>query len=124
MNVVDSSGWLAVYAETKDAAEFQRIVADAGSLIVPTISIFEIYRLVLRERGPTAARTAAASMAQARIVDLDIGLSIQAAECANKYRLAMADSIILATARKFNATLWTQDSDFDGIDCVRYLPRA
>ncbi|AGA35479.1 hypothetical protein TVNIR_3855 [Thioalkalivibrio nitratireducens DSM 14787] len=36
----------------------------------------------------------------------------------------MADSIILATAREFGATLWIQDADFEGIEGVRYFPAA
>jgi len=37
--------------------------------------------------------------------------------------LPMADSIILATARIHDATIWTQDVDFKGLDLVRYFEK-
>lgn len=54
------------------------------------------------------------------IVDLDSSLAFQAAELSVEHRLAPADSVILATARAFDAYLWTQDSDFEGLEKVQF----
>ncbi|MBN1381416.1 MAG: PIN domain-containing protein [Deltaproteobacteria bacterium] len=40
-----------------------------------------------------------------------------------EYQLPMADSIILATAQEFKATIWTQDVDFKDISKVKYFPK-
>ena len=58
------------------------------------------------------------------MVDLDSSLAIVAAKVSLDLKLPMADAIILATARRFGAVLWTQDVDFDGIPGVRYVARS
>jgi predicted nucleic acid-binding protein len=35
----------------------------------------------------------------------------------------MADSVMLATAREYDAVLWTQDSDFKSIEGVRFIAK-
>lgn len=35
----------------------------------------------------------------------------------------MADSIIIATTLAFDATMWKQDRDFEGIEGVQYIAR-
>lgn len=55
------------------------------------------------------------------VTPLDTELSLNAAKISLELRLPMADSIILATARAHNAVLWTQDSDFQGLEGVRYI---
>lgn len=120
MNVVDSSGWLEFYAGGANAAFFQAPIEAAEELIVPTISIFEVYRHFLRERGEQDALKAVGGMRGGTVVDLDHQLATAAAMLAHMHKLAMADGIILATARRFKATLWTQDSDFKELPGVTY----
>jgi predicted nucleic acid-binding protein len=124
MNVVDSSGWLEYFADGPGARHFELPLAAPERLIVPTISIFEVFRRVLQQRDETAALQAVALMRQGRAVDLDESLALDGARLAVVSRLPMADSLILATARRFGATLWTQDADLEGLEGVRYFPKA
>ena len=124
MNVVDSSGWLEYFGNGDNASFFAQPLADAPNLIVPSISIFEVFKRVLVQRGETAALQATALMQQGRVVELEPALATSAAQLSVQLKLPMADSIILATARQFNATLWTQDADFEGQPGVRFVAKV
>jgi predicted nucleic acid-binding protein len=120
MNVVDSSGWLEYLAGGPNATFFAPAVEATTDLLVPTLSIFEVFKRVLGQRDESLALQAIALMYQGRIVDLSAPLAIDAARLSRREALPMADSIMLATARAFGATLWTQDADFEAIPDVRY----
>jgi len=121
MNVVDSSGWLEYFADGPNAGFFAPVLADTGILVVPAISIYEVFKRILQQRDETSALEGVALMQQGTIVDLDASLALASAKLSVERKLPMADSIILATAQSYSATLWTQDSDFEGIDGVRYV---
>ena len=123
MNVVDSSGWIEFLGGGANADFFAKAVSDAPRLVVPTICVFEVCRWMRRELGERRALEAMALMQQGSIVDLDATLAMSAARLSLEMKLPMADSIILATARANNATLWTQDDDFAGIGDVKYITR-
>ena len=123
MNVVDSSGWLEYFADGPNAAAFARPIEATAKLVVPTLSIFEVFKRVLVQRSEDAALEAAALMRQGRVVPLDDALALEAARLSVEHRLPMADSVILATARAHKATLWTQDADFEHVNGVRYLAK-
>nr|WP_295662579.1 type II toxin-antitoxin system VapC family toxin [Polymorphobacter sp.] len=122
--LVDSSGWIEYFTQGANAAAFRPAIIATSDLIVPTICIYEVYRYVARVRDATSAARSAAAMMLAKVIDLDPDLAVMAAQLSAAHRLPMADSIILTTARKFDAILWTQDVDFAGIEGVRYLPKA
>lgn len=122
-NVVDSSGWLEYLADGPDADRFASPLGDTETLIVPSLSVYEVFKRVLQQRDETAALQAAALMQQGRVIDLDIGLAMVAAKLSLDHKLPMADAVILATARRFGAVLWTLDADFDGIPGTRYFAR-
>jgi predicted nucleic acid-binding protein len=119
LNVVDSSGWLEYFKGADRAKLFSDAVSDHYNLIVPVISIYEVFKKFLRERGELDAIEAVGTMLNGRVIELDLALTIEAA----KVGLPLADSIIYATARRFDATLWTQDEDFEGLPGVRYFPK-
>ena len=119
-NVVDSSGWLEYLAEGANAEFFAPAVEDTEHLVVPSLSVLEVFKWVLRERGEDAALQAAALMQQGQIVELDVALAIRAAKLGVEHRLPLADSVMLATAHAYDAVLWTQDRDFEGIAGVEY----
>lgn len=123
MNVVDSSGWIEYVVDGPNADGFERPLLEKHKLVVPTISISEVYRYVLRERGRPHALEVAAVMRQGNVVDLDAELAVEAAEQSTLHRLPMADAIIYTIARIHEATLWTQDADFQGLEGVQYLPK-
>jgi len=120
LNVVDSSGWLEFFADGPNAAFFEKAILATDELVVPTISLLEVFKRVLQQRGENAALQAVAQMRQGRVVDLDAELALRAAQTGLSHKLPLADSIMLATARAHDATLWTQDADFEGIEGVRF----
>lgn len=124
MNVVDSSGWLEYLAGGPNARHFAEPLAKVRELVVPTISVYEVFKRMSRERGKTAAYKAAGLMYQGRVVSLEGILAIDAAYLSGQRALPMADSIILATATFYGATLWTQDKDFAGIEGVKYFTKS
>lgn len=123
MNVVDSSAWLEYFANGPNAAFFAKAIESVEDLIVPSLSLFEVFKRVLQQRDENDALQAIAIMQQGRVVDLDGSLALSAARLSVENKLPLADSVILATAREYNATLWTQDADFKGLDEVRYRKR-
>ncbi len=124
MNVVDSSGWLDYFADGPNADFFAPSVEDPEQLIVPTISIYEVFKRVLQQTDEGSALQAVVAMQQGKVVDLSQPLALRAAAISHKLKLPLADSIILATARSYGATVWTQDADFEGLDGVRYIPKS
>ncbi|AJR16673.1 type II toxin-antitoxin system VapC family toxin [Leptospira interrogans] len=123
MNVVDSSGWLEYFAETKRAEYFAGAIEKTESLLVPVITLYEVFKKILLERGEDNALRAIAHMQQNKVVGLDASLAITAAKLSCDHKMPMADSIILATARQYNAILWTQDDDFKGLHGVNFFPK-
>ena len=123
MNIVDSSGWLAYFADEPNAKHFLIPLNDTASLVVPTVTIYEVFKVVLRESSENEALQAAVAMRKGTVVDLTAILAIAASKLSLEHNLPMADSIILATAKEFDATIWTQDSDFKNIDDVKYFPK-
>ena len=124
MNVVDSSGWLEFFADSANAAHYAAPLCDTAALIVPSITIFEVFKIVCRQRGEDAALQAAALMQQGTVIDLTPALATLAAKTSLDLSLPMADSIILCTARLHDATLWTQDEHFATIPGVLYFAKT
>jgi toxin FitB len=122
VNVVDSSAWLSYFAGDNNAAEFAAAVENPGELLIPSITLTEVFKCVMRQRGEDAALQVVAHMQQGKVVALDSGLAVDAAVFGLKYKLPLADSIIYATASRFSAVLWTQDADFKTLPGVQYFP--
>jgi toxin FitB len=123
MNVVDSSGWIEYFSEGKNADFFTTPIRDVDKLIVPTICIYEVFKRLLAECDEDSALLSVGLMLHGREVGLDRTIAIDAAQIAHELKLAMADSIILATARACNATLWTQDDHFKNIKGVKHIEK-
>ena len=122
MNLVDSSGWLEYFADAPNADFFAVPIEDVNHLIVPTLCISEVFKRIYQQRGENSALQAVALMNQGQMIDLDVSIALNAAKLGLDFKLPLADSIILATARAKNAVIWTQDSDFKGIENVKYIP--
>ena len=119
MNVVDSSAWLAYFADEPNAQHFASAIEAPDSLIVPSITLLEVFKKVAQQRGEGVALQYVAVMQQGRVVALDSTLALLAATLGKRHKLPLADSIIYATAQHGNALVWTQDADFEGLDGVR-----
>lgn len=123
MNVVDSSAWLEYFANGPNASFFAGPIEGTAGLLVPSLTIYEVFKRVLQQRTEDDALRAVAIMQQGSVVDLDTRLALSAARISLETRMPMADSVVLATARLHDASLWTQDADFEGLLGVRYRAR-
>lgn len=121
-NVVDSSAWLEYFADGPNADFFAPAIENTRQLLVPAISLYEVFKRVLQQRGEGDALQAVALMQQGRVVDVDGTLALSAARLSAELKLPMADSLILAAAQAHKAVLWTQDADFAAVPGVRYRP--
>lgn len=123
MNVVDSSAWLSYFANDDNAEKFADAIEDVENLIVPSVTLTEVFKVVCRNSDENKALIVIAHMQQGQVVNLDEELSLSAARYGLKYKLPLADSIIYATAQKFDAIVWTQDADFKNLVKVKYFTK-
>jgi toxin FitB len=123
VNLVDSSGWLEYLTDGVNAKIFESPLRDSANLLIPTICVYEVFKRILLEYGEERALDVIGLMSYGQVVELSRELSIEAARISVETKLAMADSIILASARLNNAALWTQDSHFKDIETVKYIPK-
>jgi predicted nucleic acid-binding protein len=121
VNVVDSSGWLEYFAAGANASFFAPAIKATDSLVVPTICMYEVFKRLLTQRGEEDALQAVGIMSLGILADLTREIAVNAAYISSELQIAMADSVILATARVYDAILWTQDADFKGMDGVQYI---
>src|SRR6185503_4916433 len=106
-----------------NAGFFAKAIESTRELVVPTLSIYEVFKRILQQRGEGDALQVVAAMHQGTVVDLSAAVALQAARLSIDLKLPLADSVMLATARAFEATLWTQDADFEAVPGVRYSAR-
>lgn len=123
MNIIDSSAWLEYFANSKSARHFSNIVEDPKNLIVPSVVVYEVFKKIIIERDYGTALKIVAHMQLGRVVDFNMELALMAASLSREHHLPMADSMILATARKYNAVIWTIDADFEGLEGVKYFKK-
>ncbi|MBK7766951.1 MAG: type II toxin-antitoxin system VapC family toxin [Sulfuritalea sp.] len=124
MNLVDSCGWLEYFAGGPNASFFAPAIEDTATLIVPTLCLFEVFKRILQQRNESDAMRAIGLMRQSRCVDLTDSLALGAALVSIELKLTLADSIILHTARRLDAVLWTQDAHFEGLPGVRFVRKT
>lgn len=123
MRVVDSSGWLEYFADGPNADHFADAIETPAELVVPTLSLYEVFRRILQQRNESEALQAIAIMQEGNVVELTSPIALSAARISTIVHLPMADSIMLATAYSYDATFLTQDSDFEGVEGVEYFPK-
>ncbi len=123
MNVVDSSAWLEYFGDGPNAADFAGAIEAADDRVVPTLTLFEVFKRVTQLKDEATALQAVGVMMQGRVVDLSASLAIEAGRLSLETSLPLADSIILATARSEGAVLWTQDAHFAKCEGVEYRRR-
>jgi predicted nucleic acid-binding protein len=123
MNIVDSSGWLEYFSDGPNAELFLTPLQEPSSLIVPTITIYEVFKVVLRETSENEALQSIAAMQKGSVIDLTAGMAMNASKLSLQHNLPMADSIILATAKTYKSIIWTQDSDFENFPSVKFFPK-
>ena len=120
MNVVDSSAWLEYFTDGPNAEYFAKAIEDVDNLLVPSITIYEVFKKVLLEWSEEAALQVVAQMKTGHLIELEEDLAIDAARLSVAHKVPMAGSIVLTTARAHAAWVWTQDDDFKGLSKVNY----
>ena len=120
---MDSSAWLSYFADDANAKKFSKPIEDIANLIVPSITLTEVYKIVLRQSSEDNALQAIAHMEQGKVISLNSALAVDAAKFGIELKLPLADSIIYATGQRFDALIWTQDDDFKGLDGVEFLAK-
>lgn len=122
-NVVDSSAWLEYFGDGPNASRFAPAIERVAALVVPSITLYEVYKGLDEQRGRATAQRGVAQMMQGQVIDLDSHVALTAAQTSRAEHLPMADSIILATTRLHGAELWTQDEHFENKPGVHYFPK-
>jgi predicted nucleic acid-binding protein len=123
MNVVDSSAWLEYFIEGKNADFFAPAIEDTANLVVPVICVYEVFKRILQNQGIGVAEMRVADLYKGKLIDLTVSLALSAAQISADLKMPMADSLILATARAHQATLWTQDEHFKDLPEVKYIEK-
>lgn len=124
MIIIDSSGWLEYFTDGPNADHFEKIILKhSKEIVIPTIILYEIFKRILTDKDEEKALHTIGQLKEYKIVPLDEDISLSAAKIGKRHKLAMADSCIYATAKKFKATIWTQDEDFKDLENVEYIER-
>ena len=119
-NVVDSSGWIEYFLDTRRADIFAHAIEATAHLIVPAISFYEVHRFLSRTVSPQEVEEALDVMRRGRVIELTDARAIAASKTAQAHQLAMADAVMYAAAVEFSAQFWTQDVDYKGLPLVQY----
>jgi predicted nucleic acid-binding protein len=124
MRLVDTCGWLEYFTAGPLADAYEPLVSSGTKrLFVPTLVLYETYKFLRRTAGEEVALQAVAQQRACRVVDLDVSLSLEAADFSLQHRLAMADAVVYATAQHFRAELVTSDAELKGLPGVRFIPK-
>lgn len=123
MNIVDSSCWLEFFSGSAVGDKVSGVIINTKELLVPSITLYEVFKKILIELDEDKGLLAVAHMKQGNVIELDSDLAIYAAKIGKEYQLALADSIVYAVAKRYNATLWTQDKHFRDLDNVKYFEK-
>lgn len=123
MILVDSSGWIEFFTGGENAGRYGSYLEETSQVVTPTVVLYEVYKIVKRERTEEEALLAVAQIQKTRLIPLSESLALAAADVSLEFRLAMADSVVYATARAENAELVTSDKDLHGLPGVMYLPK-
>ncbi|HWF43790.1 MAG TPA: type II toxin-antitoxin system VapC family toxin [Candidatus Kapabacteria bacterium] len=120
MNVVDSSAWLEFFRNGPNLDFFSSSIRDVHNLIVPTITLFEVYKRMHQVSDEATAFRCIHVMRRGNVVPLDNSLALQSARYSIEKKLPLADSIIYTTAILYKAVLWTQEAHFKRMAGVEF----
>lgn len=124
MNVVDASGWLEYFADGPDAAFIAQTLQETDRLVVPVVTILEVFERICRRHGEGEALQAAAAMQQGAVVPLDTSLALEAGRLAVEHRVSPVVGAVLAAAARYDARVWTLDENLRQIPGVHYRART
>ena len=102
-------------ANRPKARRFATYIEGREPLLVSAIEVYEVYKVIRRDLSEERAIEAVSVLRRATIAAVDEPLALEAADLSLAHGLAMADSLVYATARRHGATLVTGDADFEGL---------
>lgn len=120
MLLVDSSGWLEFFMEGPLAGTYAQHLKHPNEVLTPTVVLYEVYKIIKRQRSEEEALTVAAQMGKTQLVPLNDTIALTAADASLTYQIAMADAIVYATALTHKAKLVTSDADLAPLPGVIY----
>ena len=123
MTLVDSSGWLEFFTGGPLADRYAQHLKDLDAIVTPTVVVYEVYKVIKRQRGEEEALAATAQLGKTRLIPLTDTIALTAADVSLAHQLAMADAIVYATSLSEGATLITSDSDLAALPGVVYLKK-
>jgi len=123
--LIDSYGWIEYFGEGPLADSYAAFIekADEKGTVTPTIVIYEVYTKIKSIGGEEKALEAYAQMSRTKIIDLTSSLCLEAADISVGFNIGMADSIILATAKAYNAQIVTSDEHLKKMDRVKFITK-
>ena len=124
MIVVDSSVWIEWLAGSELAGMLDGLFTSANQCIVPTLVQFEVVKWLRREADEDRADVFLAYSLECPVASLTTDIAVTAARLSFRHKLAMADAIVLATAREADASLLTCDAHFKDIEGVQYISKT
>jgi len=124
MNVVDSSGWIEYFLDSPRADLFATAIEASQLLVVPVISIYEVYKFLVKQTTDAIAGQCIEVMQRGRVIDFTPARAIAAAKTAHLHQLAMADAAIYSITLEHKATLWTQDADYQKLPQVKFFSKG
>ena len=116
--LVDSSGWLEYITGDEKADVFGEVFLRGVQVLVPTIVLYEVFKILLLRANRTDANIFLSEALRRKVVDLTDTIALAAASYSVDHKLPMADAIIYATARGYQAELITSDAHFAGLPGV------
>ena len=122
--LVDSSGWLEFFVNGPLADAYASHLKEISQVVVPTVVLYEVYKVIKRQRNEEAALAAAAQMEKGRLVPLTDAIALTAADIGLAHQLAMVDAIVYATSLVEKARLATSDADLASLPGVTYLKKG
>jgi predicted nucleic acid-binding protein len=123
MILVDTCGWIEWLTEGALADSFASYMQDTAELLVPTTVQYELYKWVKRESDENTALDTIALADDSLVIPLSTDIALVAADLSLSHKLAFADAVIYASARKYNVELVTSDDYFEGLPGVTYFPK-
>jgi predicted nucleic acid-binding protein len=106
-----------------NASTFAPAIEDTDNLLVPVICVYEVFKKIHQDQGQGMAELRIADLYKGQVIELTAPLALSAGKISAETKLPMADSLILAIAREFQANLWTQDEHFKDMPDVKFIKK-
>lgn len=124
MIIVDSCGWLEWFSDGVLAPKYQKYLENKNELLVPTIVLYEVYKILKREVGEEKALLAFGHMKISEVIHFDENLALRAADISLLHNLAMTDAIVYAASLENNCRLITSDGDLKSLPQVTFISKT